>query len=370
MKIIYITTGLGRSGECFGEFSQAEASALYAKEKNNEIIFIIKNKRLFDILDKYDFQVFHSDDSKTTKQIISEIAPEVIILCNSKTVYMYKHSNMREPPLEPKPFICSIDSNWLFLEDKRIGFPVPTWIDRIFITFPKEIYKMGLLENGGHYKISDIYKKKISCVGFIPSSERITETNKNSVRKEFNIEKDEKLIIIYFGILEEFILPKFLTIFLQVIEDLIHNGFKVKVLFKGRAVINKKWIKCISWINDTQKFESIFASADLVIQHHGMGTLFKLIHNQIPVICLVEDIKRKWRYYRHWAYYEIEPFHRLNLCYSLPHSISKEMLKQAILDLLYDQKKIKQMRKAQNKYFQPGEKNLYDELLECLKMNK
>lgn len=366
MKIVYIVTGYGRSGECYGEFAQAEASAMYAKN-NNDISFIVKNKRLIEILQNEGFKVFHSDDTSTTKQLISKIAPDVVILCNSKTNYMYKFSIMREPPLEPKPLVCSIDSNWLFLDDKRIGFPVPAWIDRIYVSFPEEIYYMGLIENGGHYKISKHFKEKISCPGFIPSSEKITTSMKALIRKELGFEKEEKLIIIYFGILEESVLPKFLTQFSQAIEELIQDKLKIKVIFKGRTNIEKEWMKCITWINDTKKFNSILASADLVIQHHGLGTLPKLINNHVPAICLVEELQRDWPYYRHLAYYEIEPFSRLNLCKILPYSVTPEMLKATIMDLLYNQREINKMKNSQKIHFKSGEKNLIDDLAHFLK---
>lgn len=110
---------------------------------------------------------------------------------------------------------------------------------------------MGLIENGRHYKISKHFKEKIFCPGFIPSSKRITKTVKNLIRKELAVKKKEKLIIIYFGILEESILPKFLTQFTQTIEKLIQNNLKIKVLFKGRTNIEEKWMNCISWVNDT-----------------------------------------------------------------------------------------------------------------------
>lgn len=369
MSFIYIVTGYGRLGECFGEFAQAEASALFMKEKKNAIFFITRNKRLIDIINSYGFQAFYSDNTGITQKIISKIKPDAIFLCNSKTNYMYEISIMRKPPLEPKPFICSLDSNWLFLEDKRIGFPAPPWINRIYIAFPKKIYEMGLKENGGHYIISDSFKDKIICPGFIPSSISFSKNEKELRRKELNIKDDEKLIAVYFGLSENDILPQFLPKFSLIIEELIQNGYKIKVWFKGKTKIQKKWIKCISWVDTTRLFDLTMASADLVIQHHGMGNLPKIIHNQVPVICFVFKYKKELRYYRHLAEYEVDPFSKLNLCRSLSYSVSFKELKQTVMDLLYNAKEIEKMKKAQEMYFQPGEENQYNDLLKCLEIH-
>jgi hypothetical protein len=365
MKIAYVVSGFGEKGECLGEFAQAEASALYAKEKDNEIIFIVKNKKLIDIIHNYEFQVFHSENTSTTKQIIKKIKPDVLFLCNSKTVYMYKDSIMKEPPFEPRPFICSMDSNWLFLKDKRNPFQAPTWIDRNYVIMPYEIYQIGLIENGGHYKISKMFKEKSYCPGFIPSSEIIGENIKKSRRKELKVKRNEKLIAIYFGAREDIIATTFFPKFIRIIEELHQSNHEIKVWFEGKINIKKEWMTRTIWAKTGQEFDASMASADLVIQHHGLGNLPKVIHNQIPVICLVPELKKKLPYYNHSEFYEIEPFSKLNLCYNLPYTVSVEKLRRSIMELLYDKEKIHEMKKAQKKYFKSGEENLYKDLIQC-----
>ena len=132
----------------------------------------------------------------------------------------------------------------------------------------------------------------------------------------------------------------------------------------------------------------------LLIQHHGLGTLPKAIHDQVPSICLVPEITKDIPYYKHSEFYEIEPFQRLNLCEYLPYnissrsankcvhfflsnperypindiSISDEHLKALLAKLLYDEEKIESMQNAQGKHFQMGEKNIYQDLITSLEV--
>lgn len=47
-------------------------------------------------------------------------------------------------------------------------------------------------------------------------------------------------------------------------------------------------------------------------------------------------------------------------------SISDEKLKELLTEFLYDEEKIKSLQDAQGKYFQRGEQNIYEDLIDSL----
>lgn len=164
------------------------------------------------------------------------------------------------------------------------------------------------------------------------------------------------------------------------------------MLFKGKYNLSDKWVIRREWFETENEFNTYLASADLLVQHHGLGTLPKAIHDQVPTICLVPEITTDIPYYKHSEFYEIQPFQRLNLCEYLPcnissksankcmHfflncperypirdiSISNEKLKELLTEFLYDEEKIKSLQYAQRKYFQRGEQNIYEDLIDSL----
>jgi len=167
MKLTYIVQGLG-------ELSQAESFALFTKKYNDKNIFITRTDKLAKVIRELGFKVFISKNTDSTLSLVRTIDPDVLFLCNSKTVYMHSNSIIKRPPPNPRPLISCFDSNWLFLTDKRLEFQSPKWLDLIFVVIPKRIFNAGLERNGGHYRISPLYAKKIFAPGFIPSGEKIT----------------------------------------------------------------------------------------------------------------------------------------------------------------------------------------------------
>ncbi len=386
MKIAYVV------GIALGELAQGKAVAFYAKNKGAQNIFIAKEPRLISSIKGDGFEVISTRDTSTTRKIIKRLNPDVLFLCNSKSVSTADDPILNKAPLPPKPLICSLDSNWLFSQDKRAFFKTPVWIDRIYVVMPPEIYQMGLMENGGHYKIPKIFKEKISCPGFVPSGSKISTKAKEGIRKSLKIGENEKLIFVYFGFLEKVLAPVLFPVLKEIIHQFSQNHKSIKVLFIGKHTLQEEWVIHGDRIKTEKEFTAHLASADLIIQHHGLGTLPKAIHNQVPTICLVPEIKRDIPYYEHSEFYEIEPFKKLNLCETLPYNISSntankcmhfflsdparypisdisipaQRLEKLLTNLLYDEGKIKSLQDAQKKYFERGEKNIYRELIDLL----
>lgn len=357
MRIIYVF-------QHFGEFAQAESFAFYIRKRGDQNIFITDDPRLIAIAKDDGFEAIESKNTTMTKKIMKRLRPDVLFLCNSKTVFMYKDSILRTK-ISPGVYTCSLDSNWLFLKDKRNPYKVPEWIDRMYVAMPSEIYKLGLIENGGHYKISKEYKKKILPVGFIPSGNKLNPVKKQQIKRELHIKRNEKLIFFSLGSVEEYGFPKFFPKLKKVVEELQQEGKKVKVLFKTRnrkkQDLKEKWLIQKVWVT-TEEYDNYLVSSDLTILHHALGTLPKVIHNQVPAICLALKIKKDLPYYKHSGFYEIEPFRKLDLCYNLSYTISYQELKNSIENLLYNKEEIVKMKKAQEKYFEKGEENVYKDL--------
>ena len=386
MKIAYVV------GIALGELAQAKAVAFYTRRKGEQNIFIAKEPRLISSIEADGFEVIPTRDTSTTIEIIRQIEPDVLFMCNSKSVSIPEDPILDKSPPHPKPLICSLDSNWLFSQDKRTYFVAPTWIDRIYVVMPSEIYQMGLMENGGHYKIPRMFKEKIRCPGFVPSGNRISTAAKERIRSNLKIKEDEKLVFVYFGFLEEVLAPVFFPVLREVVHQFRQNNRSIRVLFKGKYNLSDKWVVRREWFETENEFNTYLASADLLVQHHGLGTLPKAIHDQVPTICLVPEITTDIPYYKHSEFYEIQPFQRLNLCEYLPcnissksankcmHfflsyperypirdiSISDDKLKELLTELLYDEEKIKSLQDAQGKYFQRGEQNIYEDLIDSL----
>lgn len=368
MKIIYIVRK-----NCFGEFAQGESFAFYAKSKGCQNIFISDDKKLISIARDDGFKTVFIKNKADVKTAIRKSKADVLFLCNSKTVFEFGMGpilNINEPL---GIFTVSLDSNWLFLKrflkEKRNHYKVPEWIDRIYIVMPEEIYRLGLIENGGHYKISREYKKKIFSSGFIPSGYKIGKVKRKQVRKKLNLEKEEKLIFFYLGWREDILFSKIFPKLEKTIKEFEKEGKKIKVFFKARKKreVKEKWLIQKARLT-TEEYDSYLASSDLVIQHHGLGTLPKVIHNQVSAICLVPEVKKDLPYYKHSEFYEIEPFCKLGLCYSLPYTVSCQKLKSSVENLLYNKKEIQKIKKTQRKYFEKGEEKVYQDLIKHLRL--
>ena len=363
MKCAYVVQG-------FGEFSQAEAFARYAQTRGDSNIFICDDPALIDLIKKSGFEVIRATTTHKTQQIIRKARPDVLFLCNSKTVYMRDEAILKEAPLPPRPLTASFDSNWLFLNHKKSLFRVPEWLDLPLVVMPEVIYTKGLKKNGGRYTIGANFAQKIFCPGFIPSGFRVSSREKAAIRGKLGIKPGEKLIFSYFGIREPLILQNYVSALEKIIPQLEKNGKKVKVFLKIHKELKHlpraDWLLTKKWLS-AEDYVRYLAAADLVIQHHGLGTLPKVIRNQVPALCVVPDLAKKYAFYEHSPSFEIEAFQRLGLCASIPYSFSATQLSRQTQRLLFNKKVVSAMKKAQARVFQSGEKTAYNHIVSRLK---
>lgn len=352
MKFLFLVLGMG-------EYAQAETVAKKAQANGIECFFgISKNLESIVAAEKFSFELVENDAD--TQKLIQKVRPDVLFLCNSKTV----RDAIRQKP-EPKPYIVTLDSNWLFGQEQR--WQVFPWIDKIFVVFPQKIFDAALKENGGVYEIPFENFKKISCPGFVPTGEKIAEKRKAEIRRKFGLEKGEKLVFAYFGkgpTFRDFLLPKFI----QAIESLHAVGKGIRVFWTGPKTGLEKDFFIEQYNLTSQEFVEVLGSADLVVQHHGLGTLAKVIHNEVPAICFIpEKYDVKPKEFVHSPSYEIEAFEKNGVCKSLLYAASPEELANAIDSLLYDKNISETMKEAQKEIFEAGEGNVINEILRAIK---
>lgn len=356
MKFAYVVQG-------FGEWAQAESFALYAKGNDTENVFVTDDGGLERAIRDTGFSVHIAQTPRETRELIRRLNPDVLFHCNSKTVHKDPSSLMKEPPLDPRPFSSCFDSNWLWLRDERSPFQAPDWLDLIFVVMPKPVFDQGLLENGGHYRISEVYRDKIYNPGFIPSGREVSKTQKEKVREKLGVKKEEKLIFSYFGTRQEFIIDDYIKCLERIAPSL---NVKVFIKLAERLQLPKcEWLATRDWLTMDEMIEYPAAS-DLVIQHHGLGTLPKIIRNQVPALCIAPEPEGEYPYYRHSPYFETEAFRKLGLCNSITYGFSTEVLKENIESLLFDDLVISKMKKSHATYFEEGEEKAYDKLIKEL----
>jgi len=356
MTFLFLVRGLG-------EFSQAESLAKFAKKKKVKSFFAIDDA-IEDIVKEEELNYKIVKTAKDARELIDKIKPRALFLCNSKT----SRPLIKDAPTQ-RMAIFSIDSNWLFGQTNK--FKVYDWIDCFLVVFPKKIFDLGLRKNGGFYTIPKKYLDKIFCSGFIPSGKKLTEPEKLKSRNALGITKDEKLIFGYFGkglTYRAFLTPKLL----KVVEKLCRDGYKIKLFWCGPKFEIKKdfLIQPKNYIT-TANFDKIAASADLIVQHHGLGTLAKIIHNQIPTITFIpEKFTQKPKIFRHSPSYEIEAFEKAGICKSLTYKSKLIELEKLVLKLLYNKDTINQIKRKQKKIFVSGEEAVFNKVLSIINKKK
>ncbi len=360
MRVVFVCQGMG-------EYAQAESVASFFKKRGIKTFFIAASKKIANLARNEGFKSFFSPKTQKTHQLIRKLKPNVVFLDNSKTVYMYPQSIMKYPPkTNEKFFYCSLDSNWLF--HPKTNYPPFPWLNRVYLTMPEKIFRLGLQKYGGHYQIDEIWSKKIFCPGFIPKGEKFNKKEIKKLRKTLRIQSKEKAIFFYLGIQEERLFSQFTPRLIKALENLQKRGVCAKVFYKG----NKKHSCLIHLPKSLTSFEfnAFMAMADLIIQHHGWGTLTKVLHQNVPLLSLAPVPSKKLPFYTHREYYEIEPLQKLGLCKIVSPQIRISQLEKLILSLALETSQRKKMKSLQKKYFEAGEKNLLSDLLIQYKKQK
>lgn len=345
MKILFVVHGLG-------EYAQAQAVADLLQKKGKNIFFLCKDKLIKDIAFNDNFSII--DEKDNINNILNKTEADALFLCNSHTNITY---NLSRPNKIKKVF--SLDSNWLFNNkkydsEKSHKFYTYPWIDMIYALFPKPIFEANFKENGGYYEIEKYFKNRIYCPGFVPSGNSLNSSEKIILRKKYRINNGKKIISLYFG------------------DRTFHSGNYNKMVAETMRTISLilndlKNINKIDFeirkldadVPDKQKssihFDEELSISDLVIMHYGYGTLARVFHKKIPVICFLPPVESEI----HSNYFELSPLIKKD---AIKHfffdKYEKTELKDTIVNLLLNESAIKDIRRHQENIFVPGEDNL------------
>lgn len=345
MKIIFVVHGLG-------EYAQAQAVADRLQRKKENIFFLSKDKLIKDIAFNDNFSVI--DEKNNINNILGKIEADALFLCNS-------HTNIPYDLVRPSKIkkIFSLDSNWLFNNKKYNSenfhkFYTYPWIDAIYALFPKPIFEANLKENGGYYEIEKYFKNRIYCPGFVPSGKSLNSSEKEILRKKYNINNEEKVISLYFGdrAFHSENYNKMVAETMRTISLILND---LKTLNKITIKINKLDSDVPDKRKSSVHFDEELSISDLVIMHYGYGTLARIFHKKIPVISFIPEVENDI----HSNYFELSPLIKKN---AIKHfffdKYEKTELKDMIISLLLNKPAIKDIRRHQDDIFVAGEENL------------
>lgn len=351
MKFLIFTKGPG-------ETSQGYALAKRFTTQGHQIFIGLQqetNASFFTATKQAKHLYFTPDASSLTK-LVKKIGPDGVILCNSKT---FNKTDFVEKSPWPNIPTFTLDSNWLFNSQVPI-FRFVRWADKYFLNFPPQVFKLGLKKNGGYFKIDSSVLSRIETIGLIPSYKKPSIITITQTRKKLAIKRDEKAIFCYFS---GFGAGQHAWVFfnlLKAVKKLINQGKKIKIVYTGAPIdrfLDQPYLHYLPKTSiNIESFFTILASSNLIFQHQGLGTLEQAISAQVPVIANVN--RQNNPYYPHLHEEEIKPFAHLNLNHLLFKSTKEEVIVKNIVNLLYNQNEIEKMRKAQEKYYLPGEENL------------
>jgi hypothetical protein len=342
-----------------GETSQGAALGKYVLNAGHKVTFGVLLEENLHFLEKIKCpKILLSNGNEVKKEVCSK-KYDVAVFCNSK-MYGVDKSFQNDPP-PGRPFCVSLDSNWLFNQVGR--FPFISWLNWIYLNFPKDVYKYGLVEKGGAYVIPEEVKKIISTVGLIPSYSPLAKKHREKVRNKLGLTKKQKLIFTYIGSGVTFH-EDFINRYIKIIDVLHKKHSEIKVLYLSGEEPKKSWIIPVGGRVDSQTFYEYLASSDLVFQHQGLGTLEQAISANVPVISNVSPIRPGEKVHAHaW---EIKPFERAGLCKMHYYNDLADEIDKSVEGLLY-LKQREEMIEAQKTHRSIGEKNMLNEILGRLK---
>lgn len=352
MRFLIITMGPG-------ETSHGVAFAHFLAEKKHVVTLGVLHEENLGFLEdvKYEKRIFSK--SQEIENEISSGSYDVVVLCNSK---MFKDQTFQKSAPKPRPFCCSIDSNWLFKQNKH--YPFVEWLDKYYINLPSNVYELGLKKNGGNFSISESIMRKIEVVGTIPSYKPLSNDAIQKIRIKFGLKPSQKLLFSYFGsgITYRF---QFCDQYAKVTNVINQKyGDRVKILNIGNEY-NKPWFIPTDHNISSKIFYQFLASSDLVFQHQGLGTLEQAISSHIPVIANVARPEKGEMVNAHaW---EVGPFKKSGLCKMHYYDDSVQDVVKSIEILLFDQNARSKMINAQIKHHSMGEKKMFEDIIANLR---
>ncbi|MBV9021986.1 MAG: hypothetical protein JOZ71_14900 [Ktedonobacteraceae bacterium] len=348
-----------------GESSHGYAIAQYLKGENHEVVFALQDHSFLPFYSHSPpFNLVVTSTPVALQDCVASLRPNAVLLCNSKTFNTTEFAEIR--PWKTIPTF-GVDSNWLF--ESTGPFRCIQWLDKYFVVFPASIFDLGLKKNAGHFTIPADLLPRVEPVGFVPSYTKPHEQVRMRIRQNLGVQAHEKLVFCYISGRGAAVRSYVLYNLLPAVKKLRSKGRAIKVFVVGNLDLVEK---LSSYNNDwlllqrsiIEDFYGHLASADLVFQHYGLGTLAQAISAQVPIIANVA--LNPTNPYPRMELKEVTPFYKADMCqvlykYSLPQDIQD-----TVEALLYDEQRIHQMQEAQKKYYSTGEQKIYELMMKYL----
>lgn len=355
MKFLIITMGPG-------ETSQGAAFGRYVIQKGHSVSFRIlrpENRTFFRGLP---VTVKSTRDGMEAAKDITKGGFDVVVFCNSK---IFKSQDIHKIEPSPRPFCCSIDSNWLFGKD--VEYPWIGWLDNYYINLPVKVFKLGLSENGGNFNIADNVKSRLVDVGMIPSYKPLDKSESQKIRNKIGVKQNQNLLFSYIGssiTYKDQFQKKYIET-MKVLQNKYHD--KIKIMSVGKELHIPQTISTLQNVS-SEWFYRYLASSDIVFQHQGLGTLEQAISARIPVIANVIRPEKGEKVNAHaW---EVGPFEKAGLCKMHYYDDPVQNVVESVEKLIFNQNIRQKMIDSQKKHYSMGEKTMLENIEASVKGRK
>jgi hypothetical protein len=360
MKFLIFTMGPG-------ETSHGYAFARYLLKKEQQVAMaLLYESNLHFCCEALEIPITITPTPEALQTLVWEVRPDVVVLCNSKSFNDDRAFVERSP--WPGVPTFSIDSNWLF--DLVGPHQFLRWLDAYFIVLPEPLFKLGCKEAGGHFYIPFEWAAQIHPTGFLPAYQKPDALTRALTRQALGVQTHEQLLFCYLSGYGARARGFVLEHAFRAVRHLRSQGRAIKLLalgnldlVEGREQYQDDWLTLRSKAS-AEEFYALLASADLVFQHQGHGTLSQAISAQVPVIVNIEvraDIS-----YPLIPLAENLPFQQAGVCQLLYSHSPLEEVEAMIEKLLYDKQEREKMQSIQKKYAIPGDSGIYSLLMEQL----
>ena len=339
-----------------GETAQGAALARVALAAGHQVTMAVRQPQTLRILDTLKCPQTVLRDGAAVRDAIEQGGYDAVVFCNAKA--FGDDPAFQNTPPTPKPFTCSLDSNWLF--DHPTWYPCIQWLDQIFLSFSGAIYRRGLREGGGHYEIPVRLQPKIKPVGFIPSRQPLEPSVRAGIRHELGLPEAHRLIFSYFGrgpTYQRHFFPRYRQI-MAACHDAC--GGALRVIHLGEEQPQAPWVLCEEKDLDRSRFYDWLAASDLVFQHHGLSTLMQAIGAGVPAMTNIYHPRPGCRHAHAW---EIGPFEKAGLCTIHFYDDPLDRIVDTLHALLFPSARRTAMIQAQQRHLVAGEENALAEIV-------
>ena len=339
-----------------GEAAQGAGLARHALAAGHRVSMVVRLPQHLRLLDTRGCPKRVLQDGAAVRAEIERGGYDAVVFCNSKA--FGEDPAFQQTPPDPKPFTCSLDSNWLF--DHPTWYPCIRWLDKIFLSFSPPVYHYGLREGGGHYEVPAHLKPKLEPVGFIPSRQPLDPTTHAGIRAGLGLREDHRLVFSYFGrgaTYQRRFFPRYMQIMAACYRAC---GGALRVIHFGDEQPQAPWVLAQEKDLDRSRFYTWLAASDLVFQHHGLSTLMQAVAAQTPVLAAIHRPRPGCRHAHAW---ELGPFERAGVCALHFFDDPVEDLVASICALALPSPRRAAMIEAQQRHFVAGEERALAEII-------